>query len=267
MTGRDQYYNRAKQEGYRARSAYKLKQIDETANLFEPGDVVVDLGAAPGGWLQVASQAVGHDGMVVGVDRQRIDPLETEQVTTIRGDITDERARAQIRDAVGVEGKSRPVDVIVSDMAPNMSGEYELDHARSVHLARQALDLALDLLVPGGDLVVKVFDGPDVEGLRAEMDGSFQYVRTITPDASRDESSERYLVAKGRITAPVAPGDELEVEVTEVGDEGDGIATIDGYTVFVRGANPGETVRVQIEEVKPRFAFADPVPNSNPDEA
>jgi 23S rRNA (uridine2552-2'-O)-methyltransferase len=142
-------------------------------------------------------------------------------------------------------------------MAPNMTGEYSLDHARSVHLARQAFETALALLGPGGDLAVKVFDGPDLDDLRAEMDREFEYVRTIHPDASRDSSSELYLVAKGRLTAPVREGDELEVEIVDEGSEGDGIAKVEGFTLFVPGASEGETLRVRVDDVKPRYGFAE----------
>jgi len=255
MTGRDEYYNRSKQEGYRARSAYKLKQLDGAANLFSPGDSVVDLGAAPGGWLQVAAEAVGEAGTVVGVDRQRIRPLDAENVETVRGDMTEEATVDRLREVVGEHG----VDAVVSDMAPNMTGEYSVDHARSVHLARQALGVARDLLEPGGDLVVKVFDGPDLADLRSDMEESFEYVRSIRPDASRDSSSELYLVAKGYLTAPVAAGDELTVEITDEGREGDGIARVEGFTVFVPNTEVGEEVEVRIEDVKPRFAFAERV--------
>jgi 23S rRNA (uridine2552-2'-O)-methyltransferase len=252
MTGRDEYYNRSKQEGYRARSAYKLKQLDEAAGLFAPGDVVVDLGAAPGGWLQVAAEAVGDAGTVVGVDLQRIRSLDHDTVETIRGDMTEDETADRLRDVVGSAG----ADAVVSDMAPNMTGEYSVDHARSVHLARQALGVARDLLSPGGDLVVKAFDGPDLADLRADMEESFEYVRSIRPDASRDSSSEVYLVAKGYLTAPVATGDELTVDIVDRGDEGDGIARVEGFTVFVPDAEVGDQVDVRIDDVKPRFAFA-----------
>jgi 23S rRNA (uridine2552-2'-O)-methyltransferase len=167
--------------------------------------------------------------------------------------MTDEATVDRLRDAVADGG----VDVVVSDMAPNMTGEYDLDHARSVHLARQAFDVARDVLVPGGDLVVKVFDGPDLAALRDDLSETFEYVRSIHPDASRDASSELYLVAKGYLTAPVAAGDELTVAVVDRGDEGDGIARVEGFTVFVPGAGPGDRVDVRIDEVKPRFAFAE----------
>jgi 23S rRNA (uridine2552-2'-O)-methyltransferase len=249
MSGKDEFYNRAKQEGYRARSAYKLQQLDETASLLDDGATVVDLGAAPGGWLQVAAERVGDAGRVVGVDRQRIEDLDG--VETVRGDLTEAATRERVRDAVG------EADVVLSDMAPNMTGEYSVDHARSVHLARQALETAETLLGPGGDFAAKVFDGQDVAALREDLEEAFEYVREVRPEASRDASSELYLVAKGYLTAPVRPGDELAVEVEREGEEGDGIAYVEGYTLFVPGAAPGETVSVEVVDVKPRFGFAE----------
>jgi len=263
MTGRDEYYNRAKQEGYRTRAAYKLKQLDEAADLFAPGDTVVDLGAAPGGWMQVAAERVGEGGTVIGVDRQRIDPLEEAhgaRVETIRGDMTDAETKDRIREVVGdADDAGGPVDVVVSDMAPNVSGEYELDHARSVHLARQAFGTAVDVLESGGDLVVKVFDGPDLEDFRADVEEEFEYVRATSPDASRDASSELYLIGKAFLTAPVRAGDRLTVEIEDEGSEGDGIAKVEGYTLFVGGAEPGESVDVEVTDVKPRYGFAERV--------
>ena len=264
MSGKDEYYNKSKQEGYRARSAYKLQQLDETAGLLGEGRTVVDLGAAPGGWLQVASERVGPGGVVVGVDRQRIDPLEDPEATVryVRGDLTESETGDAVREAVAAvtgEGGDRPVDIVLSDMAPDMTGEYDLDHARSVHLARQALDVATDLLAAGGDLAVKVFDGRDLADLEADIDEEFEYVRQVRPEASRDASSELYLVAKGRLTAPVRVGDEREVEIVDVGSEGDGIAKVEGYTLFVPDTTEGETVTVEVTDVKPRFGFAEQV--------
>mgnify|MGYP005852336407 FL=1 len=247
MTRKDDYYNRAKQQGYRSRSAYKLKQLDEDAGLISEGDTVVDLGAAPGGWLQVANELAGESGTVVGVDLQGIKPIDG--VETIRGDMTDGDTRARIVDLVG------EADVVVSDMAPNMTGEYSLDHARSVYLARTAFETAAELLAPGGDFVAKVFEGPDTDGLRADIDEEFEYVRTIHPDASRDASSELYMVAKGRLTAPVREGETVDVEIEDVGSEGDGIAKVEGYTLFVADAEPGDAVEIEVTDVKPRFGF------------
>jgi len=254
MTDRDKYYNKAKEEGYRARSAYKLEQIDEEAGVFSRGDAVVDLGAAPGGWMQVAAEAVGPEGLVVGVDRQRIDAFETEaRLETVQGDLTEDDTIAAIRSIVGEQG----ADAVVSDVAPEMSGEYELDHARSVHLARRALSVAEDVLDRGGDFVVKVFQGPDMEAFREDVEDSFEYVRATSPDASRDSSSEMYLIGKGRLTAPVRAGDQLELEIVDEGSEGDGVGKIEGFTLFVPEADPGDTVAVEVTEVKARFGFAE----------
>lgn len=253
MPRKDHYYNKSKQEGYRARSAYKLKQLDESAGLISAGDTVVDLGAAPGGWLQVAAEKVGGHGKVVGVDLQRIKELDAHTVEIIRGDMTAEETKETLLDAIGEGG----ADLVLSDMAPNMTGEYSLDHARSVYLARQAFEVALDVLESGGDLAVKVFDGPDLADLRSEMEEEFQYVRAVHPEASRQESSEVYLVGKKRITAPVNKGDELDVEIVDVGSEGDGIAKVEEFTVFVSETEAGDTVTVRITDVKPRFAFAE----------
>lgn len=248
MARRDEYYNKAKQQGYRSRSAYKLEQLDDTADLIDEGDTILDLGAAPGGWLQVAAERT-DEGRVVGVDRNRIESIDG--VETIRGDLTEESVREELKTEIG------EADLVLSDMAPNMTGEYDLDHARSVHLARQALDVATDVLAPGGDLAVKVFDGRDLADLKTDIEAEFEYVRTVRPEASRDESSELYLVGKGRMTAPVEAGDELTVEIVDTGDEGDGIAKIESYTVFVPDAKMGEQVQIRIADVKPRFGFAE----------
>jgi len=248
MSRKDDYYNRAKQEGYRTRAAYKLQQLDEAAGLLGVGNTVVDLGAAPGGWLQVAAERVGEGGTVVGVDRQRIDPIDG--VETVRGDMTEDGTRERVVDRVG------EADVVLSDLAPDMTGEYTVDHARSVHLARQALETARELLASGGDLAVKVFEGPDTADLREETERDFEYVRAVHPDASRDSSSELYLVAKGFLTAPVREGDELAVEVVDIGSDGDGVAKVDGYTLFVPGTEAGDSVTVRVTDVKPRYGFA-----------
>lgn len=251
MSGKDKYYNKSKQEGYRSRSAYKLQQLDRVEDLLYEGATVVDLGAAPGGWLQVANEEVGT-GTVVGVDLQRIDSIDG--VETVRGDMTEDSTKEDVREIAG-----DTVDLVLSDMAPNMTGEYSVDHARSVHLARQAFDTALDVLDSGGDFVVKVFEGQDLEDFREDVEPEFQYVRMLHPDASRDSSSEVYLVGKGRMTAPVEAGDVVEVEIVDEGSEGDGVAKVEDYTLFIAGTDEGDVVEVEITEVKPRFGFAEPV--------
>lgn len=254
MARKDKYYNRAKQEGYRSRAAYKLQQLGEKERLFDAGDAVVDLGAAPGGWLQVAAEAVGASGIVVGVDRQRIKPVDEvpAEVVTIRGDMTESDTIDAIRETLP-DGSA---DVVISDMAPEMTGEYAVDQARSLHLAERALATATAVLAPGGHLVVKIFDGPDVEAFRRRLGGQFDHVTATIPEASRKESSERYLIGKRFVNPPVSVGETLTVTITTIGDEGDGIATVDGYTVFVPGTTPGEEVDIEVEAVKRNFGFA-----------
>ncbi|MDY6817441.1 MAG: 23S rRNA (uridine(2552)-2'-O)-methyltransferase [Halobacteriales archaeon] len=249
MSQKDHYYNKSKQEGYRSRAAYKLKQLDETFSLIKPDATVVDLGAAPGGWLQVAAERT-PEGRVLGVDLQRIETTDLDNVETIRGNITEADTQSAITERVGA------ADVVLSDMAPNVTGEYELDHARSVHLARQAFTVATEVLADGGHFVVKAFEGPDLADLRSDIDQEFDFVKTTQPDATRESSSELYIVAKKRLTAPVRTGDRLEVTIETIGDEGDGIAHVDGFTLFVPSTEEGETVEIRVEDVKPRFGFA-----------
>ncbi len=250
MSGKDEYYNKAKQQGYRSRSAYKLIQIDEQVGLLAPGDPVPDLGAAPGGWLQVSAETVGEAGRVIGVDFQRIDPIEKGDVETIRGDMTDEKTQERIRDLA-----PEHVDVVLSDMAPNMTGEYDLDHARSVHLARTAFEVAREFLESGGNFVVKVFEGRDLDDFVEDVEPEFDKVSIVRPAASRDSSSEVFVVGLGRLTAPVTVGETREVTIEASGKDGDGIAYVEGYTLFVSGTTVGEEVTIEVTDVKPRFGF------------
>jgi len=249
MSGKDHYYNKSKQEGYRSRAAYKLKQLDRELDLLPHGATVVDLGAAPGGWLQVAAEEVGEPGRVIGVDFQRIDDIDG--VTTVRGDMTEDDTKAEVREVA-----NGSTDVVLSDMAPNMTGEYNLDQARSVYLAQQALATARDLLKPGGHFAVKVFEGQDFDAFVEDVEESFSFVRVTSPDASRESSSEMYVVGKNYVNAPIAAGDVLTVTVEDEGSEGDGIAKVDGFTVFVSGASEGDEVEIEIGDVKPNYAFA-----------
>ena len=148
----ERYYKLAKKEGYRSRASYKLLQIDDRFNIFKKGDYVADLGAFPGGWLQVAKEKVGESGKVIGLDLRRIKPLDG--VETIVGDITEDSTMLELLSLVG--GK---VDVVISDMAPNIAGHYSTDHARSIHLALYAVDVCDRILRKGGRLVMKVFMG------------------------------------------------------------------------------------------------------------
>ena len=186
----DFYYRKAKQLNYRSRASFKLHQINERFGIFRPGMAVVDLGAAPGGWLQIAKERVGPQGKVVGVDLQHIAPLEG--VETIRGDMTKPETVQELMSLL--EGKA---DVVISDMSPNISGNYSIDHARSVDLCNHALEFARRTLRPGGSLVMKVFEGDMLNDLLTDIRRSFGSVRLHGPKASRSSSSEIYIVAKG----------------------------------------------------------------------
>ncbi|MDM7935461.1 MAG: 23S rRNA (uridine(2552)-2'-O)-methyltransferase [Methanothrix sp.] len=247
---RDHYYRRAKAEGYRARSAYKLLQMNERFHLIQEGDRVVDLGAAPGGWLQVARELVGDEGRVVGVDLEEIEPIPG--VTTLQADITDERAEELIRQALG-----GMADVVICDAAPNLSGAWDRDHAISIDLARSALRLARRLLKPGGDFIVKVFQGDMFQDFLEEARREFSSVQAHSPRASRKESAETYIVARSLLSAPVRRGEILEVSIASEGRSGDGVAVVEGFAVIVRKARVGERLRVRVVDVKPRYAFAE----------
>lgn len=186
----DAYYKKAKREGYRSRAAFKLKQIDRKYDVLREGDRVVDLGAAPGGWTQVAVEAVGPAGAVVGVDLDPITPLEG--AVFLRGDMTRPETAREVAERIGGEA-----DVVISDMSPNISGNYSVDHARSVHLCREALRFAGRALRPGGRFVVKVFEGDLFKDFYDEVGEAFQFHKAYSPPASRNASSEIYVIAKG----------------------------------------------------------------------
>lgn len=193
----DQYFKQAKASGYVARSAYKLLEITEKKNLIRPGDHVLDLGCAPGAWLQVASEIAGERGRVVGLDLQRVRLDLGRTVTTFEGDINDfDPARLR---AAGLEpGSDRPFDVVLSDMAPNTSGDIS-DHFRSVHLCEEVLVLLPSLLRRGGNLAMKVFEGEAYPGLLEQTRERFGRVKGFKPRASRDTSREMYIVAHERL--------------------------------------------------------------------
>lgn len=187
----DHYVKRAQKEGYRSRACYKLLEIQEKDHLIKPGMCVVDLGAAPGSWSQVAVQLVGHRGRVLASDILEMDSLAG--VEFIHGDFTE--------DAV-VEGllaslEGQPVDLVISDMAPNMSGIKDVDQPRSIYLCELALDLAEQVLRPGGDFVSKIFQGEGFDDYLAQMRSRFTKVVTRKPGASRPRSREVYLVGRG----------------------------------------------------------------------
>ncbi len=183
---RDYFYKKAKREGYRTRASYKLKQINKKFNVIGRGDVVLDLGAAPGGWLQVAKEL--SMGTVIGVDLQKIEYIL--DVKTIRGDITIDETIFKIKEEI------QTADVVVSDASPNLSGNWSYDHARSIELSESALKVAEAFLKPGGNFVVKVFRGDLYDTFLDTIRKRFGYVRAYTPEASRKQSAEIYLICK-----------------------------------------------------------------------
>ena len=187
----DPYVRKAQAEGMRSRAAYKLQQLAERDNLLKPGMVVVDLGSAPGGWSQVAGRVVGPEGRVVGVDL--LEMLPVPGVRFVQGDFGDDAVLAGVEKLLD----GRPVDLVLSDMAPNMSGVASVDQARSIGLAELALDFAVNHLKPQGNFLVKVFQGSGFEQLVAEIRRCFVQVMIRKPEASRSRSNEVYLVGKG----------------------------------------------------------------------
>ncbi|MFH1013437.1 MAG: RlmE family RNA methyltransferase [Thermoplasmatota archaeon] len=187
---REHYYREAKKQGYRARSSYKLKQIQQKFRIFQSGDVVVDLGAAPGGWSQVAKEYVGDAGFIVGIDLQWIVPIDG--VVFLQGDIADASSIKTMEELL----EGRRVKVILSDMAPNISGNYSIDHAKSIFLAEQSLTVVDTLLRKGGYFVCKVFMGEMLDEFIVHVQHRFSEVRRFSPPASRKSSSELYIVGK-----------------------------------------------------------------------
>jgi 23S rRNA (uridine2552-2'-O)-methyltransferase len=187
----DPYVRKAQAEGMRSRAAYKLQQLAERDNLLKPGMVVVDLGSAPGGWSQVAGRVVGPEGRVVGVDL--LEMLPVPGVRFVQGDFSDEAVLAEVEKLLD----GRAVDLVLSDMAPNMSGVASVDQARSIGLAELALDFTVNHLKPQGNFLVKVFQGSGFETLVADIRRRFVQVMIRKPEASRSRSNEVYLVAKG----------------------------------------------------------------------
>ncbi|PXF30157.1 23S rRNA methyltransferase [Pokkaliibacter plantistimulans] len=187
----DVYVKRSKQDGYRSRASYKLMEINEKDRLFRQGMRVIDLGAAPGGWSQVAVELVGDHGKVIASDILTMDPIAG--VSFIQGDFTSE----EVYEAIVAEMQGDCADLVISDMAPNMSGNHNIDQPAAMYLVELALDLARTVLKPGGNFVAKVFQGEGFPEYMQELKGSFERVLTRKPDASRSRSREVYLVGLG----------------------------------------------------------------------
>ena len=187
----DPYVKLAQKEGYRSRASYKLLEIQEKDRILRPGMTVVDLGAAPGGWSQVTSRVIGEKGRLVASDILDMDSIA--DVTFIKGDFTEEAVFEQLLAAIGNDG----VDLVISDMAPNMSGVKTADQARAMYLCELALDLSLKVLRPGGDFLIKIFQGDGFDAYLKETRANFDKVVMRKPLSSRDRSREQYLLARG----------------------------------------------------------------------
>jgi 23S rRNA (uridine2552-2'-O)-methyltransferase len=184
---KDHYRKLAKDQGLRARSAYKLQQLNDSYRILKKGSRVVDIGCAPGGWLQIATKLVGPGGRVVGIDLKPVEPVVGAEI--LEGSIEDEKMKAKITEMLG--GKA---DVLLSDLAPNVSGVWDVDHARQISLTETALQFASTVLRLGGSAIFKVFEGDMLKDLRTEMQKQFGKVTLSKPSASRQESSELYIV-------------------------------------------------------------------------
>ncbi len=189
----DQYVIRAQQEGYRSRAAYKLLEIDDKDKLLKPGMTVIDLGAAPGGWTQIAADRVGSKGLVVALDILEMDPIP--DVTVLQGDFREEEVLQQLMDALG----GKPVDLVMSDMAPNFSGVKSVDQPRAMYLVELTLELARSVLKPNGNMLLKLFQGEGSEAFIKECRAAFEKVIIRKPAASRGRSREVYLLARNYI--------------------------------------------------------------------
>ena len=184
---KDHYRKLAKDQGLRARSAYKLQQLNDSYHILKKGSRVVDLGCAPGGWLQIATRLVGPNGRVVGIDIKPVEPVAGAIV--LEGSIEEPEMKSKISEILGGEA-----DVLLSDLAPNVSGVWDIDHARQISLTQTALQFASAILREGGSAIFKVFEGDMLNDLRAELREHFGKVQLSKPSASRQESSELYTV-------------------------------------------------------------------------
>ncbi|MBC7119000.1 MAG: RlmE family RNA methyltransferase [Methanobacteriaceae archaeon] len=189
---KDYYYRSAKKHKYRSRASYKLLQLDNRFHIIGEGDKVVDLGAAPGGWSQVALEKVGDSGLVIAVDIKPIKPFPVDNFHTIKGDFTDEEVQGKIGELLG--GKA---DVIISDASPSLSGIRDIDQLRSLELVESVIKVAGRFLKKDGNLLVKVFQGPGFSELLKKLKGLFRRVKSTKPASSRKGSPEMYIVCRG----------------------------------------------------------------------
>ncbi|MFH1773360.1 MAG: RlmE family RNA methyltransferase [Methanobacteriota archaeon] len=201
---RDYYYKKAKEEEYRSRASFKLRQLNERFSLIKRGDKILDLGAAPGGWMQVAREIAGSRGFVLGVDLAKIQDFGFENVKSIQGDFTQKETIENIKEILP------GCDVIISDASPDISGVWDIDHFRSVELCRSVLTIADGILKPGGNFLIKIFQGEHTSEFLNEVKKKFGYVKATKPKASRSGSAEIYIAAKGFASTTPYPRKEFK---------------------------------------------------------
>ena len=231
---RDTWRRQARAKGYRARSAFKLKQIQEKFSLIREGDLVLDVGCHPGGWTQVSVEETGPNGLVIGIDLLASAPVEGAQMVT--GDVTEKSSQDEILDLLQTgtkvdgsplpavqEGETRLFNTIVSDISPRLTGQYDRDQAISLELVATVFDFTMPLLSPGGAFVTKVFQGTGIEGIVNAAKQRFSRVQRFSPVASRNSSSEVFLVCKNKLPRPkkgsrkTSVSQELDVHLESVG--------------------------------------------------
>lgn len=181
----------AKEQGYRSRAAYKLKEITQTFGVFKNARVVLDLGAAPGGWLQVASQALEGEGLVLGVDLNSIEPLVNKNVKTMVGDVTSDSTLESVKGLL-----PGPVDVLLSDLSPQVSGIWDVDHYKQLELTREVLKYVDMFVKPGGWIVMKVFQGAETDAFLSHLRPRLMYMKIFHPKATRKKSAEIYVIGR-----------------------------------------------------------------------
>ena len=228
----DTWTRKAKKEGYRARSAFKLKQIQERFGVIREEDTILDVGCYPGGWSQVSSQLVGELGLVIGID---LEPTQkVKGCTFFTGDITD----SQMQEKIVLELGEREINTVVSDIAPDLTGNWDRDQALAIYLLANVLDFSLPLLCAGGNLVTKAFQGAGLKQIISGLNSRFSIVKRYSPEASRNSSSEVYLVCKNHI--PWSSGENSFVDVVEefenksVDSESTDEVGVTGFTVIRR---------------------------------
>ena len=214
---RDPWRRKAKSSGYRSRSAYKLLQCQEKFNLIREGDTVLDIGCHPGGWSQVSVELTGETGRVIAIDLRPCEPVPGVELMV--GDITEEGTQREILQML----QRKPIHAIVSDISPRLTGQYEMDQAISVDLVCMVMDFAIPLLNDGGSFITKVFQGRGIEAIVRAAKIRFSKVQRFSPVASRNSSSEVYLVCKNRLPANKIDGDEISIRMSvekELADQG-----------------------------------------------